>query len=123
MSALPYSGGGKMEQLISTANYQLKMTEEYFRYYYDSKRIIHIKTTHYDIEKDLELPTSVASIKIKDISYVENSIWSIFVEFTNDDFDRETVEISRDTPQTIFLTEGNPDVSRTSKCTLEIVKK
>lgn len=112
-----------IEQLVFINSYYLQMTEQYSKTYYSATpKIIKTETTSYSIRKDLELPTSVSPIKIKDFSCTENGVWRVFAEFLNENPEYEIVEISLENPQTIILTIGNPDISRTSACKLEIIR-
>lgn len=113
-----------IEDLSFVNDYCLKVTEQYFRNYYSAKsKVIKTEITYYNIEKELELPTMVSFIKIKDFFHIEDAIWSVSVEFINEQLEYEIVEINLDMQRTIVLTEGNRDVSRTSVCVLELVKK
>lgn len=105
-------------------NYCLRITEKYMRYYYSAEaQLIKNETTNYEIIQGLEIPTSVSPIKISNFFSMGEEIYGIYVEFINKKLELETAEITFETPITIELTEGNPDVSRTSICTLELVEK
>lgn len=112
----------KVEDLEN--NCTLKVTEKYMRYYYSAEaRILKNETTEYEVSKGLEILTSVSPITISDYYSYNDEIYGIYVTFINENLDDETVEINFNSPVTIKLVAGNPDVSRISICTLELIEK
>ena len=105
-------------------NYSLEITEKYMRYYYSSEaQIIKNVTTQYDIKENLEIPTSVSPITITSFLTSGDEVYGIYLEYCDKDLNMKTIELNFDSTVEIELTTGNPDIFRTSLCTLKIVEK
>lgn len=105
-------------------NYAIEINEKYMRYYYSSKaQLLKNVTTQYDLTENLEIPTSVSSIVLKSFFYSGDEIYGVYLEYYDKNLELKTVELNFDSTITIELTIGNPDVSRTSICTLKLVEK
>ena len=105
-------------------NYSLQITEKYMRHYYSSKaQILKNVTTQYDLKENLEIPTFVSSIVLKSFFSAGDEIYGVLLEYYDKNSELKTVELNFDSTVKIELTIGNPDVSRTSICTLKLVEK